>query len=148
MRLTPKYIQGVVMMIQVFCGKRGSGKTKALIGLANDKVSESKGHVVYIDDDKRPLLQLDKAIRFVDASEFDLNQGKSFYAFLCGMISEDYDIDTIFIDGLFNIVDLVNEEAALLFSSLEKISNKNNIDFYINVTEVEGMPDIVKKYVA
>jgi hypothetical protein len=148
MRLTPKYVQGVVMMIQVFCGKRGSGKTKALIGLANDMVSESKGHVVYIDDDKRPLLQLDKAIRFVDASEFDLNQGKSFYAFLCGMISEDYDIDTIFIDGLFNIVDLVNEEAALLFSSLEKISNKNNIDFYINVTEVEGMPDIVKKYVA
>ena len=148
MRLTPKYIQGVVMMIQVFCGKRGSGKTKALIGLANDKVSESKGHVVYIDDDKRPLLQLDKAIRFVDASEFDLNQGKSFYAFLCGMISEDYDIDTIFIDGLFNIVDLVNEEAALLFSSLEKISNKNNIDFYINVTDVEGMPDIVKQYVA
>jgi len=148
MRLTPKYVQGVVMMIQVFCGKRGSGKTKALIGLANDKVSESKGHVVYIDDDKRPLLQLDKAIRFVDASEFDLNQGKSFYAFLCGMISEDYDIDTIFIDGLFNIVDLVNEEAALLFSSLEKISNKNNIDFYINVTDVEGMPDIVKQYVA
>lgn len=135
-------------MIQVFCGKRGSGKTKALIGLANDKVSESKGHVVYIDDNKRPLLQLDKAIRFVDASEFDLNQGKSFYAFLCGMISEDYDIDTIFIDGLFNIVDLVNEEAALLFSSLEKISNNNNVDFYINVTEVEGMPDIVKKYVA
>ena len=148
MRLTPKYVQGVVMMIQVFCGKRGSGKTKALIGLANDKVSESKGHVVYIDDNKRPLLQLDKAIRFVDASEYDLNQGKSFYAFLCGMISEDYDIDTIFIDGLFNIVDLVNEEAALLFSSLEKISNKNNIDFYINVTDVEGMPDIVKQYVA
>ena len=135
-------------MIQVFCGKRGSGKTKALIGLANDKVSESKGHVVYIDDNKRPLLQLDKAIRFVDASEFDLNQGKSFYAFLCGMISEDYDIDTIFIDGLFNIVDLVNEEAAHLFSSLEKISNNNNVDFYINVTEVEGMPDIIKKYVA
>jgi hypothetical protein len=148
MRLTPKYIQGVVMMIQVFCGKRGSGKTKALIGLANDKVSESKGHVVYIDDDKRPLLQLDKAIRFVDTSEFDLNQGESFYAFLCGMISEDYDIDTIFIDGLFNIVDLVNEEAAHLLFLLEKISNKNNIDFYINVTEVEGMPDIVKKYVA
>ena len=135
-------------MIQVFCGKRGSGKTKALIGLANDKVSESKGHVVYIDDDKRPLLQLDKAIRFVDTSEFDLNQGESFYAFLCGMISEDYDIDTIFIDGLFNIVDLVNEEAAHLLFLLEKISNKNNIDFYINVTEVEGMPDIVKKYVA
>jgi len=148
MRLTPKYVQGVVMMIQVFCGKRGSGKTKALIGLANDKVSESKGHVVYIDDDKRPLLQLDKAIRFVDASEFDLNQGKSFYAFLCGMISEDYDIDTIFVDGLFSIVDLVNEDAAHLFSLLENISDKNSVDFYINVTEVEGMPDIVKKYVA
>jgi DNA polymerase III delta prime subunit len=40
-------------MIHVFCNKRGSGKTKALINLANEKVLESKGHVVYINDDKR-----------------------------------------------------------------------------------------------
>lgn len=135
-------------MIQVFCGKRGSGKTKALIGMANDKVTESKGHVVYIVDDKRPLLQLDKAIRFVDTTEFDLKQGKSFYAFLCGMLSEDYDIDSIFVDGLFNIVDLSGEDAAHLFSLLETISDKNKIDLYINVTEIEGIPEIVKKYVA
>lgn len=148
MRVTPTYLQGVVMMIQVFCGKRGSGKTKALIEMANCKVTESNGHIIYMVDDKRPLLQLDKAIRFVDTSEFDLKQGKSLYAFLCGMISEDYDIDNVFIDGLFNIVDLGGEDAAHLFSLLETISSKNNIDFYINVTEVEGIPEIVKKYVA
>jgi len=135
-------------MIQVFCDKRGSGKTKALIGLANDKVSESKGHIVYIDDDKRPLLQLDKAIRFVDTSEFDLKQGNSFYGFLCGMISDDYDIDTIFVDGLFNIVDAGSGDAAHLFLQLEKISNKNDIDFFININEMEGMPEVIKKYVA
>ena len=40
-------------MIHVFCGKRGSGKTKALINMANDSIQEAKGDVVYIDDDKR-----------------------------------------------------------------------------------------------
>jgi hypothetical protein len=135
-------------MIQVFCDKRGSGKTKALIGLANDKVSESKGHIVYIDDDKRPLLQLDKAIRFVDTSEFDLKKGNSFYGFLCGMISDDYDIDTIFVDGLFNIVDAGDADAAHLFSQLEKISTKNDIDFYININEMDGMSEVIKKYVS
>lgn len=135
-------------MIQVFCDKRGSGKTKALIGLANDKATDTKGHIVYIDDNKRPLLQLDKAIRFVDTSEFDLKHGNSFYGFLCGMLSDDYDIDTIFVDGLFNIVDIGDGNAALLFAQLEKISNANGIDFYINVNEIEGMPDIIRKYVA
>ncbi|MBP1743152.1 MAG: hypothetical protein H6Q58_130 [Firmicutes bacterium] len=135
-------------MIQVFCGKRGSGKTKALIGMANDKVSESKGHIVYIDGDKRPLLQLDKSIRFVDAGEFDLKKGNSFYGFLCGIISEDYDIDSIFVDGLSNIVDVGSEDAAHLFSQLEKISIDKGVDFYININEMEDMPDIIKKYVA
>jgi hypothetical protein len=135
-------------MIHVFCNKRGSGKTKALIDLANAKVAESNGHIVYIDDDKRPLLQLDRAIRFVDTSEYDLEKGDCFYGFVCGIISEDYDIDTIFIDGLFNIVELENSDAAHLFSALEKIANRNNIDLFININEEEGMPEFIKKYVA
>lgn len=135
-------------MIHVFCDKRGSGKTKALINLANEKVCESKGHVVYIDDDKRPLLELDRQIRFIDTCDFDLRHEDSFYGFLCGVISEDYDIDTIFVDGLFNIIDMEIEDAAHFFCSLEKITNKNNIDFYININGEGEVPEFIKRYVA
>ncbi|MFL0268522.1 hypothetical protein [Candidatus Clostridium radicumherbarum] len=136
-------------MIHVFCNKRGSGKTKALINLANDRILEANGHVVYIDCDRRRLFDLDKKIRFISTGEYGLKDFNCFYGFLCGIISEDYDVDTIYVDGLFNIVSGVVSDAAHLFLQLEKLSLENNVDFYINVNEEEReMPEFIKKYVA
>jgi Tfp pilus assembly ATPase PilU len=68
-------------MIHVFCNKRGSGKTKALINLANDRILEANGHVVYIDDDKRRLYDLDRRIRFISTGEYGLKDYNCFYGF-------------------------------------------------------------------
>lgn len=135
-------------MIHVFCNKRGSGKTKALISLANEKILESKGNIVYIDDDRIPLLQLDRRIRFIATCDFNLKKQESFYGFLCGILSEDYDIDTIFIDGLFNIVEENLQNAAHFFYLIEKLSSENNVEFYININADNEMPDFIMKYVA
>jgi hypothetical protein len=136
-------------MIQVFCDRRGAGKTKALINMANSKVINSKGNVVYIDDDNRPILELDRRIRFVSTDDYDLKDYNSFYGFLCGMLSEDYDIETIYIDGLFNIVSGNVSDAAHLFLSLERLSQKFGIEFYININhENKELPEFIKKYVA
>lgn len=135
-------------MVHVFCNKRGSGKTKALINLANDKVNVGSGHIVFINDDNRPMLQLSKSIRFISTEGFDLKKQESFYGFLCGIISEDYDIDTVFIDGLFNIIEESLQNVAQLFYLIEKLSEKNNIHFYININGDNEMPEFIKKYVA
>ncbi len=136
-------------MIHVFCNKRGSGKTKALIDLANDRVVNTKGHVVYIDDDKRHLFDLNRNIRFISTDEYRLKDYNCLYGFLCGIISKDYDVDTIFIDGLFNIVRGDIKDAAHLFFDLEKLSREYNIEFYINVNHEEvEIPEYIKKYVA
>lgn len=135
-------------MIHVFCNKRGSGKTKALINRANERALDSKGHIVFINDDKRPLFQLDRSIRLISTSEFSLRKQESFYGFLCGILSEDYDIDTIFIDGLFNIIEENLQSAAHLFYALENLSKEHNIEFFINVNEEQEIPEFIKKYVA
>jgi DNA polymerase III delta prime subunit len=136
-------------MIHVFCNKRGSGKTKALINMANEKILQTKGDVVYIDDDNRHLFDLDRRIRFISTKEYNLKDYNCFYGFLCGIISEDYDVDTIYIDGLFNIVQGNISDAAHLFFDLEKISKEYNIEFYINVNHEENeVPEFIKKYVA
>lgn len=135
-------------MIQVFCNKRGSGKTKALINMANEKALANKGHIVYVDDDKRPIFDLSRKIRFISTCDFCVDDYNSFYGFLCGILSEDYDIDTIFIDGLFNIVKGKLQDAAHLFFSLEKLEKQYNVNFYININEDESIPEFIKKYVA
>lgn len=136
-------------MLHVFCDKKGSGKTKALIQSANEKINMSKGNIVYIDDDSRRIFQLDRRIRFISTNEFELKNYSNFYGFLCGILSEDYDVSTIYIDGLFNIVERSVEDAAHLFYAMEKLAHKHNVDFYLNVSiEKDTMPDFIKKYVA
>ncbi|MFD3155808.1 hypothetical protein ACFIJ5_02925 [Haloimpatiens sp. FM7330] len=136
-------------MIYVFCGEKGSGKTKDLIRLANEKAVNNKGNLVYIDDDSRVCLQLRNKIRFISTCEFEIQNYNSFYGFLCGVLSEDYDIDTVFIDGLVNIAKESLQNAAHLFYNLEKLSKKYDVDFYVNVsTNKRNVPEFVKKYIA
>jgi thymidine kinase len=136
-------------MIHVFCGRKGSGKTKALIKLANEKVDGAKGNIVYIDDDTKAILQLSGKMRFVATNEFNLKSNSDFYGFLCGMLSKDYDIDTIFVDGVFNIVDDKFEHTAQLFSKMDSLAKKYNVEFYVNVScETLSPPEFLKSYIA
>lgn len=136
-------------MIRLFCGKRGSGKTKNLISMANERAANKKGDIVYIDDDNRPLFDLNRSIRFITTGDYDFKDYEDLYGFLCGIISEDYDIDTVYIDGLSNIIQKDINNAAHLFLQLDKLADKNKIDFFINVNNEENnIPEFLKKYVA
>ncbi len=68
-------------MIQVFCDQRGSGKTKAMINMANEEVKFREGNIVYIDEDNSAMFQLNSEIRLIDSSEFKINSCESFYGF-------------------------------------------------------------------
>ena len=74
-------------MIQVVLGKRGSGKSKRLIDLANEALKTEHGLVVFVDDDKNNMYDLRHEVRLVDASEFALGEYRSaswFYGLLGG----------------------------------------------------------------
>lgn len=135
-------------MIQVFCNRRGSGKTKRLIQLANDHLDNVKGVSVYIDDDSRYVRQLDRKIRFVSTEDFNINNCDSLYGLLCGIISANYDIENIYIDGLLSIVSCNLEETYQLFTKLKFLSNKYSVNLFININHEEEIPEFIKYYVA
>lgn len=141
---------GVIAMIQVFCSKRGSGKSKKLIEMANEHSSRVNGHVVYLDDDNGPMYSLERSIRFVSTKDYKLNSLDSLCGFLCGILSGDYDISEIYIDGLANIVKVDAEKDEGAFAVLEEISTKFSIDMYININEeaYKIVPEYVKKHIA
>ena len=78
-------------MIQVIFGKKGSGKTKRILDMANASVKEAKGNVLFIDDDKSYTLSLKPQIRFIDASEYAVKGKAPFYGFLAGILAGNYD---------------------------------------------------------
>lgn len=136
-------------MIHVFCSQRGTGKTKALIELANGKAEKAKGTVIYIDDDRGPMFNLDSRIRMIITDDFRLKDYNEMYGFLCGILSEDYDIETIFIDSLCSIISGNLEEAAHLFLKMEKLAHNYKLEFYININgDYSEMPLFLQKYAA
>ncbi|MBB6630866.1 hypothetical protein [Clostridium algidicarnis] len=136
-------------MIHVFCSQRGTGKTKSLIKLANAKAEKAKGTVIYIDDDKGPMFNLDSRIRMIITDDFKLKDYNEMYGFLCGILSEDYDIETIFIDSLCNIISGNLEDAAHLFLKMEKLAHNYKLEFYININaDYSEIPLFLQKYAA
>ena len=74
-------------MIELILGKKGSGKSKKIVEMANNLVSETDGDIVYIDDDSRCMYDLKHEIRFVNCSEYHVDDINMFYGFVCGIIS-------------------------------------------------------------
>ena len=134
-------------MIQVFCNKRGSGKTKRLIELANSKLTTSKGDSIYIDKKTNNIRQIDRKIRFISTDEFKISNCYSFYGLICGLISENYDIENIYVDSLLSIVSCEIEETYNLFVKLYDLVNVFNINLFINIDfdEVE-IPEFIEEY--
>lgn len=137
-------------MIQVFCARRGSGKTKRLIELANHQHASAKGDSVYIDDDSKPMLLLRRGIRFVDTGEYDVCDCSSFYGMLCGILSSNYDIENVYIDGLSNIARCNMKEATDLFKRIACITERFGVNVYINmnIDSSEEVPACMREYVA
>ncbi len=135
-------------MIQLIMGKKGSGKSKQIVDMANNLVSESDGDIVFIDDDNRYVYDLKHEIRFVNCSEYHVDDVNMFYGFVCGIISQDFDISYIFIDGIKNVVHSELIEMETLFKNLNRILEKNNIKAVIVVSaDPETAPDFVKEYI-
>ncbi len=133
-------------MVQILAGEKGEGKTKKLLEMANNAVKNTNGCVVYIDDDSRHIYDLDHDVRFVEVAEFPLANYRELVGFIYGILSQNNDIEKIFIDGIFKIVaKLDSEDIIKLVAKLKAIGDKYNIDF---IAAANTLPTDLPKEIA
>lgn len=139
-------------MIQVILGDKGSGKTKRLIDLANEALKSEHGNIIFIDDDKRYMYDLRHEIRFVDASEYPAAYkctAHEFLAFVCGMLSADFDLSLIAVDAFKKLVrtPLDDVEMEKFFENLQNVSDAHRCNFVLSISVPEDdVPEYVRKY--
>lgn len=134
-------------MVQIIAGDKGDGKTKKLIDLANTSVKDSHGHVVFIDNDNSHIYDLHYDVRFVETSDFPLSNYRELIGFIYGILSQDNDIEKIYIDGLYRMVkNLNNEDLIKLTSKLQKMSEKYTVEFVLSLTsKIDDLPKEIKE---
>ena len=135
-------------MVELLIGKKGTGKTMALIEKVNNALTVAKGNVVFISNDtNRNIFDVKSKARMADTSEFEIKSYDEFLGFISGIISRDFDITNIFVDGIFKIVGSDNLDGFESFlNRLETMSQKFEITFVISVSiDAETAPDYIKK---
>ena len=134
-------------MIKVVYGAKGTGKTKMMIDAANAAVNEAKGHLIFITDSKRYMYDLEREVRFIDTSEYDIAGEAALCGFVKGVIAGNNDNEYVYIDGVVRIAGKPVQEMAAFFYMLDKVSKTNNVVITVSVTaDKEELPDFVTKY--
>ena len=134
-------------VIQIIFGKKGSGKTKRILDMANASIKEAKGNVLFVDDDKSYTLSLKPQIRFIDASEYDVKGSELFYGFLAGILAGNYDISVIYVDAFLKLVKVEPAELESFFAKIEKLAESAGCDLVISFSEdAANVPESIRKY--
>ena len=135
-------------MIKFIVGKKGTGKTNKLIAEVNEAVKVDKGHLVFINDTSRHMFDLDSKVRLVDTQEYAIKNYDALYGMICGILSQDYDISTIFVDSVTKIVKGGDINAAEdVFAGIADVCEKHDVSMTITASiDADEVPEYMKKY--
>ena len=133
-------------MVQIIAGIKGKGKTKRLLDMANTAVKDARGSVVYLDKSSKHMYELSNKIRPINVAEFNIMTSDGFIGFVSGIISQDHDLEIMFLDSFLKLACLEGEDMTPVIDALEKIGDKYNVRFVLSISaDVEDLPENAKK---
>lgn len=132
-------------MIQIIAGEKGKGKTKILIEKVNTAVKEAKGSIVYLDKNNKHMYELSNKIRLINVKDYLVENYSEFLGFICGLISQDHDLEAIYLDSFLKIANVEVTKVEHILNKLKAISNEFNLDFIISISLNENeLPESIK----
>lgn len=134
-------------MIKIIKGVKGSGKTKQILDMASDCLAKVKGDVVFLAATSRYRMEIKPQIKFIDAVSEGIATKEALKGFIKGLLSGNYDIEYIFIDGFYKMmnVEINSAESAEFFLMLDGMSK--NVNFVLTVSCAdEDLPEFIAKY--
>lgn len=125
-------------MVQFIVGREGKGKTKHLLDKVNTEIKDAQGNVVYLDKSTKHMFELNNKIRLIDVPEYLVTNSDEFIGFICGIISQDHDLQRMYFDSFLKIACVEADELDQVLAKIEKISEKFHVDFVISLSRDES----------
>lgn len=119
-------------MLHLIIGEKGKGKTKVIHEMANTAVTEAKGSIVYLDRNSKHMYDLSNRIRLIDVSRYPIKNSDEFIGFVCGIISQDHDIEKLYLDGFLDCAKITAGNAENALMQLNAIGEMFGIDINIS----------------
>ena len=92
------------------------------------------------------MYELGNKIRLVNVSEYPLYTADAFVGFILGMISQNRDLEFVFLDSFLKLANLEGHDITSTIDLLEKIGEEYKITFILSVSkDVSELPENAKK---
>lgn len=126
-------------MVTLLIGKKGSGKTKKLIQLANEAVAASQGNVVVIEKGAKLTYDVTHKARLIDTDQYMISGYDALFGFVSGICAGNYDVTDILIDSTFKICPTAVDGLEDFISKMHDLSETadTNIVLLISASEDE-----------
>lgn len=121
-------------MIQIIAGEKGKGKTKILLDKVASEVKTTNGNVVYLDKSTKHMYELNNRVRLINVRDYLVENYNEFLGFICGILSQDHDLEKIYLDSFLKIACVSQEELQDLLDKLDKISKEFSVDFILSIS--------------
>lgn len=121
-------------MVELIVGKKGKGKTKVLLDRVNGAIKDANGSIVYLDKSTKHMYELNNRVRLIDVSGFPIKNADEFVGFICGIISQDHDLEQIYLDSFLAVAKLDGLDVTNTMEQLDTIGQKYGITFVISIS--------------
>ena len=136
-------------MVELIVGKEGKGKTKQLLERVNSEIKTASGNIVFLDRNDKHMFELNNKVRLVNVAEYDFTNSSEFIGFVCGILSQDHDIEQMYIDAVLKVAKTDKSELAAVVKRLDLIGKKFNVKFTASVTlDASDIAEEIREYIA
>ncbi len=132
-------------MVQIIAGEKGKGKTKYLLEKVNAAVLAANGNIVYLDKSQKHMYELSNKVRLVNVKDFPITNCDEFMGFICGIVSQDHDLEELYLDSFLTIANMKDDEISHAIEKLDIISEKYHVKIVLSVSkDNEALPECAK----
>lgn len=135
-------------MIQLIVGRKGKGKTKQLLDKVNSEIKTVSGNIAYLDKSTKHMFELNNKVRLIDVSDYMISDADEFVGFICGIISQDHDLEQMYFDSFLKIACLEDTDIEPTVKKLEVVSEKFGVQLILSVSlDEHELPESLKSNV-
>ena len=135
-------------MVELIVGREGKGKTKQLLDRVNTEIKTASGNIVFLDRNDKHMFELNNKVRLVNVADYEFANSSEFIGFVCGILSQDHDIESMYFDAVLKLAKLDKDGLTEVVKRLDVIGEKFNVKFTASVTlDASEIDESIKEHI-